>query len=392
MGPPLTVIAHVTAAPEFANLILRHEIEGAEAGARHVIIASPGADLDTLERDGYSVVRIPMARKLAPISDIVTVARLVRAFLRIKPDLVHTYTPKAGLLGQMAGAVAAVQRRVHGCRGLLYHPRLQRWQRWLFLATDWITCRLANRVLFVSQSDLLRLVKVGACPPDKAVWTGNGVDLRLFPDERSESERRGFRSELGFGPDDIIVLTVCRYVAEKGYLDLAQAIERLTPLPERLRFLWVAPVLPGEGDALGPDVLESPRLRTVVTRLGRRHDLARIYRCADLLLHPSHREGVPRALIEAAACGLPVVASDIPGNREVVTFGLTATGFPAGSPFELAKVLEGVLGNLDALRPLAGRAKAEVRGRMSVEAVAGRVQGVYRELGLGVSEPAYDGA
>ncbi|MFN0179406.1 MAG: glycosyltransferase [Gemmatimonadales bacterium] len=387
----MTRVVHIVAAPEFTRLILRYELRMRGDREEHLVICSPGADLDLLEAEGIRVIRHSITRKLSPIADLVSLSGLIRILRRLSPELVHTYTPKAGLIGQMAAAAAGVRRRVHGCRGLLYRPGMARWRRALFELTDRITCLLAHRVLFVSGADLRYLVDRGICSPGKARLTGNGIDLSLFQrNDRFEEERAATRAELGYRADDVVVLTVGRFVADKGYLDLIAAIGRIRRSLDRIRFLWVAPVMGGEEAALLPSLIGGPPLNQMVTRLERRDDMRRVYQAADLLLHPSHREGVPRVLMEAAANGLPILASDIAGNREVVEFGRSAARFDPASPTSLAAALDGMLANRQAWSAMADAGRTDVLGRMDVASVAARVAEVYRELGL--TEPPVVGA
>lgn len=375
-------VAHVVAAPEFARLILAHELRAHRGGVDHVIVCSPGPDLDALEAEGFRVERLRMARKIAVSADLVSLWRLIRLLIRLQPDLVHTYTPKAGLLGQIAAAVVGIASRVHGCRGLLYHPTLSAVRRRLFYATDWMTCHIASRTLFVSRADLETLVRLGACPADRARMTGNGIDLATFRDsDQRASVRAGVRDRLGVGVEDLLLLTVGRFVEDKGYADLASAIPRLRHSLDRLKFVWAAPVLEGEGVALSEGLLAGEPLARVVTRLERQEDMRSLYWAADLLIHPSHREGTPRVLMEAAACGLPILASDISGNCEVVDFGRSAASFPARDPKGLAAALDRLLASRDAWASMASAARDAVRARMDVSSVAARVANVYRELG-----------
>jgi len=383
----MTRVAHIVAAPEFTRLILRYELEQRPDRHEHLVICSPGPDLDALEAEGIRVERLSIARKLAPGDDLVSLGRLVRLLKRVRPELVHTYTPKAGLLGQLAAAAVGIRGRVHACRGLLYRPGMRRWHRVLFEQTDRITCLLAERVLFVSSADLRFLVDRGICPQPKARLTGNGIDLSLFRrSPRFLEERAATRAELGFGADETVVLTVGRFVEDKGYLELLGAIQRLEQALTRIRFLWVAPVLGGEGTTLSQDLVGRSPFDRLVVRLERRDDMRRIYQAADLLVHPSHREGVPRVLMEAAANGLPILASDIPGNREVVEFSRISVGFKPMNADSLASALEQMLLDRDRWKDLADRARADVFERMDIAAVAGRVSAVYRELGFPDSE------
>lgn len=378
---PIRVI-HVTAAPEFARLIMRHEITRLGAGLQQSVAASPGTDLASLRELEIPVHPLPIERKIAPFADLVSLARLIALFRRERPDVIHTYTPKAGLLGQLAGAIAGVPLRVHSCRGLLHRRDVPSARRGLFRLVDRLTARLAHRVLFVSRADHDYLVTERLCPPHKARHVGSGVDLGEFrrpPDPPGET-RRAVRASLGYRDSDLVVLTVGRFVPDKGYLDLARAIPLLeTPL-ERVRFLWVAPVMGGEEEALSPVLLEEPILRSSVQRLERRDDLPDLYLAADLLVHPSHREGVPRVIMEAAAMGLPILASDIEGNREVVELGRTAVGFEPGNPAALAAALDWSFLNRAALETMAEAASRDLAARFDVESLGPRIRAVYDEL------------
>ena len=146
------------------------------------------------------------------------------------------------------------------------------------------------------------------------------------------------------------------------------------------RFVWVAPVLGGEDRVLPEDFLARRGLERQVLLLPLQERMAVIYAAADLLVHPSHREGVPRVLMEAAAIGLPIIASDIPGCREVVSSAEQGVLFQVRSVDALANAIATALASGEAMRHRAKAAKARVGLDFSQELVSERVWNVYSEL------------
>jgi glycosyltransferase involved in cell wall biosynthesis len=255
------------------------------------------------------------------------------------------------------------------------------WRRRLFRLTDRLTNALAHRTIFISRADRDFAVSSGLCSAVKARLTGSGIDLTHFDPARLPADTRAAtRRELGLPADAPVVLTVGRFVADKGYFELADAVATVRREHPDVRFLWVAPVLPGEEGALPEDFLESRGLADAVLRLPMQRDIRRLYLAADVLVHPSHREGVPRVLMEAAAMGLPIVASDIPGCREVVTNSRTARLVPPRDSGVLARAIGTALADSAESAALAHRARMTVSESFDQDALTERIWAIYREL------------
>jgi glycosyltransferase involved in cell wall biosynthesis len=185
---------------------------------------------------------------------------------------------------------------------------------------------------------------------------------------------------LGIPPESIVLLTIGRFVADKGYRELAAAAAILLRQIPHLRFIWVAPVFDGEDGVMPSSLREEYGIAHAVIQLSYQQDVTPLYHAADLLVHPSHREGVPRVLIEAAAVGLPIAASDIPGCREVVTHGVSGVLFRPNDATALANALRDVLADPATARVRAKVAAADVRARFDQDALTERIWRVYREL------------
>jgi glycosyltransferase involved in cell wall biosynthesis len=374
-------VAHVTVAPEFVDRIMLHDLRRLRNREDITVVCEEGSSLARVRAEGFRVLTVKANRKISPLADLQTVWSLLRLFRREQFDLVHTYAPKAGLVGQLAAALAGVPHRVHGCRGLLYSRTTPNWQRLLLRATDRLTSRLAHLTLYLSTADLAFATGTRLCHPSRARHIGSGIDLEQFsPSAAARQEAVRWRREMGVEPDQILILSVGRYVADKGYSEIAKAAAALRARFPGARYVWVAPVFVGESEVLPADLPESVGAGGLVQLTGYIENIAPILLAADVLVHASHREGVPRVLMEAAAMGVPIVASDIPGCREVVRDKETALLFRAHDTRDLTAVLEQALSDPIALQERAERAAADVRARFSQEALSERVWSVHRAL------------
>jgi glycosyltransferase involved in cell wall biosynthesis len=374
-------VVHVTTTAEFTRLILWSDLRRLAAITDQTVACADGPEVAGLRHDGVRVLTIPIRRKLAPIADLRAIVALWRVLRRERFDLLHSYVPKGGLVGQIAGWLAGVPRRVHTWHGLLYAPTMPAWQRVVLPITDRIINRLAHRVLFISEADREAALGRRLCRPDRSRLVGTGVDLARFaPDAVPPGTRARVRRELGIPPDAFLVLTVGRYVADKGFRELAEAAAMLARADVAAHFVWIAPVFEGEQGVL-PDAL-AQRADTVgsITRLGMQDDVRPFYAAADVLALPSYREGVPKVLIEAAAMGLPIVASDIPGCRQVIRSDDTGLLVPPADARALADALMGVRTNPDQARRRAEAARRDAVDRFDDAGPVERIQAVYREL------------
>ena len=209
-------------------------------------------------------------------------------------------------------------------------PTTTRWsKRLLVYALEAIAARFSDAELFQNPEDLELTRRWHITRRRRARLLGNGVDLTRFdPDRVAPSERAAVRAELGVGPDDVVVGTVGRLVAEKGYPELFEAARSLGP---GVVLVVVGPDDPEKADRLPAELVEAAAADGV-RFLGMRDDVDRLYAAFDVFVLPSHREGFPRAAMEAAAMGLPVVATDIRGCRQVVDDGVTGMLVPVADP------------------------------------------------------------
>jgi len=315
-------IAQVVGSPESFRLLLRAQLDTLrESGFDVHCVAGEGDYLDLLARDGYAVHAVPLTRTLDPLADLRALARLTALFRRERFDLVHTHNPKAAVVAEAAARIARVPHVVTTLHGMLAHDETPRWLRLPLGLVDRLQCGLADRVLSQSAEDLERASR-GVCDATKLLPLGQGIDLRRFDPARFPRRSRGpLRVSLGLPADGLVVGMVGRLSREKGFAEFFAMAREIAARDPRVHFLIVGLQI-RERDPVDPD----PRrhgLEGRLTVLLNQSDMPAMYSAMDLAVLPTYREGFPRALVEACAMGIPVVATNIRGCREAVAHGTT---------------------------------------------------------------------
>jgi glycosyltransferase involved in cell wall biosynthesis len=333
------------------------------AGFAWDVVSADGPGLAEFgRREGVAVHAVPMTRTITPLRDLVTLWRLWRLFRRVRPAVVDAHTPKGGLLGMAAARLAGVPVRVYHVHGL---PLLTASgvRRALLRWGDRVAGRLAHRVLCVSPSVREAALRERLFPPGATRVLGrgtvNGVDAlgRFNPEAVGPEAGRRVRAALGIPEGAPVLGFIGRVVRFKGVVELAEAWRRL-----RARYPALHLVVAGPFEA--KDAVPAP-VRDRLARDPRAHlvdgwvdDTVPYYAALDVLALPSHREGFPYALLEAAAMALPAVATTAPGCVDAVVDGVTGTLVPPFDPRALADALAAYLDD-PALRRAHGRAARE---------------------------------
>ena len=308
-----------------------------EAGFRVTLVSSPGELLDrTAAREGVEAIALPMRRSIAPLSDLVSLVRLWRLLVRLKPDVAEFSTPKAGLLGTFASWVAGVPARVYMLRGLKLETS-KGLKRALLLAAERAASACAQAVLCNSESMRSAALALGIAPVEKLHLIGqgssNGVDVARFSPGPSE-----VRGQLGIPHEVPVVGFVGRLTKDKGIPELVEAFDAILVKEPEARLLLV-----GWFDA-AEDALTA-RWRARVANHPRIHctgfvsDTAPYYRAMDIMVLPSWREGFPNVVLEAAATGIPVITTECTGSRDSVVPEVTGLLIPPGYPEAISEAV-----------------------------------------------------
>src|ERR1700733_101416 len=332
-------IAQVATSGVSVRLLLLDQIKALEADGHDVTaVCAPGPWVESVRNAGVTVHTIPMEREIAPFQDIRSMAALVRYFRQHKFDVVHTHTPKAGLIGPVAAQLARIPHVVHTVHGLLFHDQMTRLSQTIFWIPEKITATFCDRILSQSQEDVERAVRSGLCARKKISFIGNGIDVARFAPQAMYDRTEKLR-EVGLQPSDFVVGSVGRLVKEKGFMELFAAAETLATRYPQLKFVVIGPRETDQNDALNNDYMDDLQRRGVVRFVNWCDDMRPWYEAMDLFVLPSYREGVPRACMEASAMMRPVVASDIRGCREVVLDGDTGVLVP---PRDVPRLVEAI--------------------------------------------------
>lgn len=347
-------IAHLTTVDMSLRYLLMPQLEAAAKIGEVIGISAPGEHVEGLRLHG--VRHIPLeasTRGVAPLNDVRAAFQLWRILRRERVDVLHTHNPKPGVYGRVIGRLTGtpiVVNTIHGLYATEGSPPLK---RALVYGLEWIASRFSDAELVQSPEDFEMLTARRILPPSKTTLLGNGVDLGRFTPERAAVSRRSLRKEIGAGPEKVVVGMVGRLVAEKGVPELIAAAQRLG---EEYLLVVAGPADPEKADAVPEEMIrvgEEAGMRF----LGMRTDVESLYGAFDMFVLPSHREGFPRAAMEAAASGLPVIATDIRGCRQVVEPGVNGELVPVGDVDSLVAAIEKV-GADEELRRAMGEASA----------------------------------
>ena len=388
-------IAQVATSDVSIRLLLLDQIKALEADGHEVVaVCAPGPWVEQVRSAGVTVQTVPMVREMAPIHDIRSVAALVRCFRQHKFDVVHTHTPKAGLIGPIAARLARVPQVVHTVHGLLFHDRMTRLRQTIFWVPEKITATLCDRLLSQSREDMERAVRSRLCSRKKIAYLGNGIDVARFAPPASYDRTEKLR-QVGLQASDFVVGSVGRLVKEKGFAELFAAAEALTARYPRIKFVVIGPRETDQDDALDPVYMDDLQRRGVVRFVNWCEDMTQWYAAMDLFVLPSYREGIPRACMEAAAMMLPVVASDIRGCREVVLNGVTGLLVPPRNVPVLMEAIETLHNERSRARQMGEAARQHIVESFNHKDVCRRLCEFYAQLAgaektvTAGEEPAY---
>ena len=298
-----------------------------------VLLSSPGPEMDEArEKYGVRTIEVPMERHISLMRDMVSLWQLIKVFWKERPDMVHSMTPKAGLLCMVAGWLTRVPVRVHTFTGLVF-PTATGLQRRILMATDALTCFCATHVIPEGEGVKSDLLNNGITKkPLRVLGYGNvmGIDMDKFSVssvecskkcsvlsvECSDTKLRTQNSEL----KTFTFLFVGRIVRDKGMNELMAAFDMLSKKYPQARLVLVGPYedsLDPVSDETRRIIKDNPAIEAVGTKRG--DDLLACYAAADCFVFPSYREGFPNTVLEAGAMGLPCIVTDINGSREIIT-------------------------------------------------------------------------
>jgi glycosyltransferase involved in cell wall biosynthesis len=348
-----------------------------DAGHEVLLISPPGPYGEKLRALGLRWEPVPMVRRsLNPLREVRLLWHLWRMFRRERPDLVHGFTIKCAVYGSLAARLAGVPARVNAVAGMGY-----------VFSSDDAKARLLRPLVRA----LLRLALGGRNarlvlqnPDDVALFEDAGLvdaaQVRLIPGSGVDCSRFVAREPVRDPGKPARVLLPARLLWDKGVAEFVSAARQLLAQGRAIEFLLAGDPDPGNPAAVPEASVRAWVEEGVLQWLGHVDDMPALFASVDMVVLPSYREGLPKGLIEAAACSLPLVTTDVPGCREVVTDGVDGLLVPVRDADALANAIARLLDDLALASRLGEAARAKALDQFDERIVVARTLAVYGEL------------
>lgn len=332
-----------------------------DAGYEVVSVSSDGPELDQVRRAGARTEIVEMQRHISPIRDMKSLWQMYRLFRREKPAIVHSMTPKAGLICMLAARLAGVPVRIHMFTGLVF-PTATGIKRRILMATDRITCACATHI--IPEGEGVKADLLGNHITSKDIHVlgyGNcrGIDLDRFNAELPEVQQQAAKIRK---PGVFTFIFIGRIVRDKGINELAAAFSRLYNERRDIELLLVG-YFEDNLDPVSDDTRRIIDTCPAIHAVGAQADVRPWLAAADALVFPSYREGFPNVVIEAGAMNLPSIVTDINGSREIIIEGRNGTIVPPRDTDALYRAMCAFIDHRDLTRAMAAEARPLIASR-----------------------------
>ena len=348
-------------------------------GYEVVTVSSPGPELEGLRELGVRTIEVPMERRMSPLKDLKSLWQLIWVFRKERPYMVHSMTPKAGLLCMLAGLLTRVPRRLHTFTGLVW-PTSKGLSRKILMFTDWLTCACATHVIPEGEGVKQDLQQHITKKPMRVLGFGNvrGVDMDKFS-RRPEvmNLARQLRNDKTF-----TFLFVGRIARDKGLDELVAAFSKLVEQCNHVRLVLVGwnehDIDPVREETL-MQIKNSPSIDFVGSKYG--DELLAYYAASECFVFPSYREGFPNTVMEAGAMDLPCIVTDINGSREIIEDGKNGVIIPSKDVDALYKAMEHMMTDRESYNRYAMNARPMIASRFEQGFVRKCLYNFYEEIG-----------
>jgi glycosyltransferase involved in cell wall biosynthesis len=334
-----------------------------------------GSLMDRAKAGGYRLIVVEeMRRAIHPLRDWRTLSRLTHLLRELQPDIVHTHSSKAGIIGRRAAHRARAPFIVHTIHGLAFTASTSRMVNGVYKMLERNAAPMTDKIVCVADAMREQSLAAGIGRPQQYVTVYSGMDPAPFLNPPLPRDQ--VRRDLGLRDDHIVVGTIARLFYLKGHEDILEMAPALCQAYPNLRFLWV-------GDGLLRAAFEQRiasmglKDRFILTGLVPPEQIPQLTAAMDILVHPSRREGLARALPQAALAGKPVVTYDVDGNREALIQDETGFAVPAFRRDLLEAGLRVLLQNPAYRQQLGQRGREFALSRFDVKVMIDELEKVY---------------
>lgn len=315
-----------------------------QQGYEVVAVSAAGPEVAAVtELEQCRHVIVPMTRTISPLKDLVSLYCMIRLMRREKPDIVHTHTPKAGIIGMAAAAFCGVKYRLHTVAGL---PLMEATglKRFLLVMVEKVTYRCSNRVY--PNSELLRNYILEHIYADEkkirvlGKGSSNGIDTDYFdPACFDVADKLAIKKSLDINENDLVYCFVGRIVTDKGIRELISAFIQLQEQHKQVKLLLVGP-FEQKLSPLDKETEQQIQTNTAIKWLGYQHDIRPYLSVTHVLVFPSYREGFPNVVMQAGSMGVPCIVSNINGCNEIIVNGENGLVVPVKDPQQLLAAMK----------------------------------------------------
>jgi glycosyltransferase involved in cell wall biosynthesis len=377
-------LIRITTVPLSLKLLLTGQMKFFKSQGWDVkMVSAEGKEVNDAKRnEGCEHIAIPFTRRITPFQDLYCLWLLIQLFRKEKPDVVHTHTPKAGLLGMLAAWICGVKVRVHTVAGMPYMSAEKNKAK-LLIWCEKLTFRLAHEVWPNSPSLKEFILKEELVDPAKVKVLGygssNGVDLARFNrSSLKENHLVAAMMRVVPGDNEFVILAVGRLVRDKGIEDLVNAFLQ-SKIVNKAKLVLIGH-MEQELNPLKDDIVRKIGDHPKIVHIEWSEHVEHYMAISDVLVHASHREGCPNVLLQAGAVQLPVICSDIIGNVDVVKHKKTGLIFPVKNVQALQEAMEFAYVKPDVMYGFAQNLHQEVKIKFNREKLHQLIMEEYNRL------------
>jgi len=349
-----------------------------------LMISADGKELpEVIEMEQCRHIIVPMTRKITPFTDLKCLFRLIKIFRKEKPDIVHTHTPKAGLLGMLAAKFWGVKLRINTVAGLpLMVEKGFKYQLLKFI--EKLTYAAASHVWPNSNSLMRFIIKNKLCKTAKlniiAKGSTNGIPVNRFNKENLEEKIIDeIKDQLSYSTEQTYLLCIGRLVKDKGIIELVHVFTQLQKDNANLKLILVGE-FENALDPLPEATLLEIENNSSIIHINWSNRVEYFMHLAGFFVFPSHREGFPNVLLQAGSMGLPVICSHITGNIDIVTNNETGLIFESGNEQQMLKLLQYALLHPQHMQDMAKKLQQHVRENYRQENIWQNMLEAYKTL------------
>lgn len=335
------------------------------------------------ENEGVRYKHIEMTRKITPFNDLVSLVQLISFLKKERPLIIHSHTPKAGIIAMLASKITNIPIRLHTVGGLpLVEAKGSK--RKLLELIERLTYSLSTFVFTNSYGLYNQIIENNYISKSKIKVIGNGssngVDIDYFsPEQVSWDEQTRLKSKLGILESDFTFVFVGRVVSDKGINELVSAFDSISQLRKEIKLIIVGDQ-ETDLDPLNTNTLELLVKNKRIITVGFQRDIRPYLAVSDVLIFPSYREGFPNVMMQAGAMGLPMIATDINGCNEIISHGKNGILIPKKDILAIEKAILTMLNDYKLYEELKSNARKMIITRFERKTVCEAILDEYRSF------------